>query len=152
MNLAIDIGNTKSKYAFFAQNEMVESGIIEGLTEFGEFLTKRASQYERAIVCSVNHDEQSVATLFPADKPLLYLNHQTPVPMAKVLDVPMLPPPTGYAVDKLQSETSRRRVFELGSERLIRHPNRRCSLGFVLLVRHRISSQSHYRRNLSSRH
>ena len=81
MNLAIDIGNTKSKYAFFAQNEMVEAGIIKGLTEFGEFLTQRASQYERAIVCSVNHDEDSIAPLFPVDKPVLYLNHQTPVPM-----------------------------------------------------------------------
>ena len=88
MNLAIDIGNTKSKYAFFAQNEMVESGIIHGLAEFGEFLTQRASQYERAIVCSVNHDEDSIAPLFPVDKPVLYLNHQTPVPMTMAYATP----------------------------------------------------------------
>ena len=88
MNLAIDIGNTKSKYAFFAENRMVESGIVGDLAEFNIILSERADDYDKAIVCSVSHDEEKIAALFPAGKEPHYLSHRTPVPLSTSYGTP----------------------------------------------------------------
>lgn len=106
MNLAIDIGNTKSKYAFFAENRMVESGIIGGLSEFGSFLSERAPDYERAIVCSVNYGQEKVAPFFPESKKVQYLSHLTPVP----IDMSYKTPET-LGMDRLAAAIGGRTLF-----------------------------------------
>lgn len=88
MNLAIDIGNTRSKYAFFDENQMVESGKIGDLVGLGSFLSERSSDFERAIICSVNHSQQDLAEFIPVEKQVLYLNHLTPVPITMTYATP----------------------------------------------------------------
>lgn len=88
MNLAIDIGNTNSKYAFFDENRVVASGIIGNLSEFGRFLSDRSTDFDRAVVCSVRYSEEELAPYFPVGKEVLYFNYLTPIPLTMTYTTP----------------------------------------------------------------
>lgn len=88
MKLAIDIGNTRTKYAFFDENSMVESGKIGELADLGSFMSERAGDFERAIIGSVNYGQEDLAPFLPSDKDLLYFNHRTPIPIGMAYDTP----------------------------------------------------------------
>lgn len=81
MKLALDIGNTFTKYGFFEYKTLVEQGLILGLEGLEKFLSGRTSDFSRAIVCSVGYKQEELESLFSADKEVLYLSHTTPVPI-----------------------------------------------------------------------
>lgn len=88
MNLAIDVGNTHSKYAFFEENQLIESGKIGGLTDFGSFLSKRSPDFDQAIICSVRYSKEELQVFYPKGKKVIYLDYQTPVPVAVTYKTP----------------------------------------------------------------
>lgn len=81
MKLALDIGNTFTKYGFFEDKTLVEQGLIHGLDGLEKFLSGRTRDFSRAIVCSVGYKQEELESLFSADKELLYLSHTTPIPI-----------------------------------------------------------------------
>ena len=88
MNLAIDVGNTNSKYAFFDENQITESGIIGSLAAFKSFLSDRSGDFERAIVCSVRYTESELLPFFKENQRPVYLSHHTPVPLTMAYKTP----------------------------------------------------------------
>ena len=88
MKLALDIGNTNSKYAFFDGIDLTESGKLEGLDALQHFIKKRSSDFTQVIVCSVRFKEKEVESFFSADKPVIYLSHHTPVPLKMGYETP----------------------------------------------------------------
>ena len=88
MNLAIDIGNTNSKYGFFEGEALKESGVLEGLEALGRFLAARSQDFDQAIVCSVNYSWEELKAYSPPGCPVTYLDLNTPVPLKLSYDTP----------------------------------------------------------------
>lgn len=88
MKLTLDIGNTYSKYGFFTGNNLSEQGLVHGLDELGAFLKSRSEDFERAIVCSVRYKYEQLSHLFPDSKEVLYLDHQTRIPVSMSYTTP----------------------------------------------------------------
>ena len=89
MNLIIDIGNTKAKIAFFDGGEMVDV-VAESNQSLG-CLKALCSQYpiEQGIVATViDLNEKVLADLAALPFPLLWLNHQTPLPVVNLYETP----------------------------------------------------------------
>ncbi|MEY8707967.1 type III pantothenate kinase [Bacteroides faecichinchillae] len=89
LNLIIDIGNTMAKVALFDNNDMVEV-LIESNHSLG-CLAELCAQYpiEQGIVATViDLNEQVLADLAALSFPLLWLNHQTPLPVVNLYETP----------------------------------------------------------------
>ena len=89
LNLIIDIGNTMAKVALFDNNDMVEV-LTESNHSLG-CLAKLCAQYpiEQGIVATViDLNEQVLADLAALSFPLLWLNHQTPLPVVNLYETP----------------------------------------------------------------
>ena len=89
LNLIIDIGNTKAKIAFFDGGEMVDV-VAESNQSLG-CLKALCSQYpvEQGIVATViDLNEKVLADLAALPFPLLWLNHQTPLPVVNLYETP----------------------------------------------------------------
>ena len=81
MNLIIDIGNTTAKVALFNRSEMVE--VLTESNQSLDSLEALCSKYriERGIVATVvDLNERILAELAALPFPLLWLNHETPLP------------------------------------------------------------------------
>ncbi|MCE7994116.1 MAG: type III pantothenate kinase [Roseivirga sp.] len=88
MKLALDIGNTFTKYGFFEENTLVEQGVVYGLDELDEFLTSRSRDFDKSIVCSVGYKHEELEPFFSADKEVLYLSHITRIPIGVAYATP----------------------------------------------------------------
>ncbi len=90
MNLVIDIGNSRTKVAFFSQKEMVGSFFYDVLTkEALEDLVKKFPGTEKAILSSVASAEASIYDyLKESFSFFLELNHQTAVPIRNTYRTP----------------------------------------------------------------
>ncbi len=89
LNLIIDIGNTKAKIAFFDGGEIVDV-VAESNQSLG-CLKAFCSQYpvEQGIVATViDLSEKVLADLAALPFPLLWLNHQTPLPVVNLYETP----------------------------------------------------------------
>ena len=89
MNLIIDIGNTTAKVALFDGNEMVE--VVTDSNQSLDCLKALCSKYpvEQGIVATViDLSERILADLAALPFPLLWLNHQTPLPVANLYETP----------------------------------------------------------------
>ena len=85
MNLIIDIGNTTAKVALFDGNEMVE--VVTDSNQSLDCLKALCSKYpvEQGIVATViDLSERILADLAALPFPLLWLNHQTPLPVVNL--------------------------------------------------------------------
>ena len=89
LNLIIDIGNTKAKIAFFDGGEIVDI-VAESNQSLG-CLKAFCSKYpvEQGIVATViDLSEKVLADLAALPFPLLWLNHQTPLPVVNLYETP----------------------------------------------------------------
>ena len=89
LNLIIDIGNTKAKIAFFDGGEIVDV-VAESNQSLG-CLKALCYQYpvEQGIVATViDLNEKVLADLAALPFPLLWLNHQTPLPVVNLYETP----------------------------------------------------------------
>ena len=75
MDLIVDIGNTRIKWAFFENDAVVAEGVVEK-----EFFTAEISAHKafdkvsRIGVCTVNEVPESISRLFTTAKALFYVN------------------------------------------------------------------------------
>ena len=89
MNLIIDIGNTTAKVALFNRSEMVE--VLTESNQSLDSLEALCSKYriERGIVATVvDLNERILAELAALPFPLLWLNHETPLPVGNLYETP----------------------------------------------------------------
>jgi type III pantothenate kinase len=78
MNLAIDIGNTKTKIGFFEKHQLASSKSFESLSELNQFLDP--NEIDFAIIASVNLQYEEISSqLSKLNNPVL-LNNDTPLP------------------------------------------------------------------------
>jgi type III pantothenate kinase len=84
-NLAIDLGNTRAKIAFFEENTLVETkkGIL--IEELAELIKNHQGGL---IVSSVTKTAEELALLFGNFKDALILSSNTPLPIQKNYDTP----------------------------------------------------------------
>ena len=89
MNLIIDIGNTTAKVALFDGSEMVE--VLTSSNQSLDSIEALCANYpvERGIVATViNLNERVLADLAALPFPLLWLNHETPLPVVNLYETP----------------------------------------------------------------
>ncbi len=89
LNLIIDIGNTMAKVALFDNNDIVEV-LTESNYSLG-CLAELCARYpiEQGIVATViDLNEQVLTDLAALSFPLLWLNHQTPLPVVNLYETP----------------------------------------------------------------
>ena len=89
VNLIIDIGNTMAKVALFNGGEMVE--VLTESNQSLDCLKALCSKYpvEQGIVATViDLSERILADLAALPFPLLWLNHQTPLPVVNLYETP----------------------------------------------------------------
>ena len=89
LNLIIDIGNTMAKVALFNGGEMVE--VLTESNQSLDCLKALCSKYpvEQGIVATViDLSERILADLAALPFPLLWLNHQTPLPVVNLYETP----------------------------------------------------------------
>ena len=89
MNLIIDIGNTTAKVALFNRSEMVE--VLTESNQSLDSLEALCSKFriERGIVATVvDLNERILAELAALPFPLLWLNHETTLPVGNLYETP----------------------------------------------------------------
>ena len=89
MNLIIDIGNTVAKVALFDRTSMVE--VVYDSNQSLDSLEAVCNKYDvrKAIVATViDLNECVLAQLNKLPFPLLWLNHQTPLPVGNLYETP----------------------------------------------------------------
>ncbi|WKK77188.2 type III pantothenate kinase [Marivirga salinae] len=78
MNLAIDVGNTKTKIGFFKEDRLESTKTFESLYELNQFLDSK--KIDSTIISSVNTAYDKILEELPSlQKPIL-LNTETPLP------------------------------------------------------------------------
>jgi type III pantothenate kinase len=78
MNLAIDIGNTKTKIGYFKEDCLASSETFDSLPELNHFLESKAT--DSTIISSVNVPYEDVLKILTNVRSPLLLTHQTPLP------------------------------------------------------------------------
>ena len=66
----------------------MDSGIIGKLEDFKSFLSKRGKDIDRVAICSVRYSWEELKPFFPQNLPVLYLSHETPVPVKMTYATP----------------------------------------------------------------
>ena len=81
MNLVVDIGNTRTKIAFFEENELVEKAIIEtgALGELSAAISGQA--IDGAILSATGSDTEGVENFLKNHCPFVRFDHTTPIPI-----------------------------------------------------------------------
>lgn len=75
MDLIVDIGNTRIKWAFFKNDTVVAEGVVEKEFFAAEISNHKAfDQVSRIGVCTVNEVPESISRLFTPAKALFYVN------------------------------------------------------------------------------
>jgi type III pantothenate kinase len=88
MNLIIDIGNTRTKLAFFEKNDLVEKAIWDAIT-LDALSTKLKGQNIEGIIMSVSgQDTEGVDNWLKENFFFIKLNHDTPLPIVNAYDTP----------------------------------------------------------------
>ncbi|MBL7814895.1 MAG: type III pantothenate kinase [Saprospiraceae bacterium] len=82
MNLVVDIGNTRTKLAFFEKNILIEKAIIESsaLSWLSDRL-KEGHAVQRAIFSKTGADTEGVEDFLKSQFPFISLGHDTPIPI-----------------------------------------------------------------------
>lgn len=84
MNLTIDIGNTKTKFAVFKENKLIFSEAHKGFEPKQILKCMEQFDIKKSIVASVG----VVPVVDNADFPVLYFDHNTPLPIKNNYDTP----------------------------------------------------------------
>jgi type III pantothenate kinase len=82
MNLVVDIGNTRTKLAFFEKNALVEKAIME--TSALSWLSGRLQdgrKIENAIFSATGQDTEGVEVFLENNFSYIKFSHQTPIPI-----------------------------------------------------------------------
>lgn len=81
MNLVIDQGNTRTKYAYYQNGVIVSHGVLlnEVIRDFNPLLNGQAP--DKAIICSVKNDDELKLVVMPVCKETIVFNSGTPVPI-----------------------------------------------------------------------
>ncbi|MBN2212837.1 MAG: type III pantothenate kinase [Bacteroidales bacterium] len=90
MNLAVDIGNTRTRAAVFSQSELIEAYSVETPTvELAERITDKFPGIQYAIVSSVNEpDTDLVNYISKKVQKYVELNASTPTPVKNLYQTP----------------------------------------------------------------
>jgi type III pantothenate kinase len=88
MNLVVDIGNTRTKIAFFENNELVEKAILENgaLEELSAAINGQA--IEGAILSATGQDTEGVENFLKTHYPFVHFDHTTPIPIKNKYKTP----------------------------------------------------------------
>ena len=88
MNLVVDIGNTRTKIAFFEENELVEKAILEtgALGELSAAISGQA--IEGAILSATGGDTEGVENFLKNQYPFVRFDHTTPIPIKNKYQTP----------------------------------------------------------------
>jgi type III pantothenate kinase len=88
MNLVVDIGNTRTKIAFFENNELVEKAILESgaLGELSAAMT--GIKVEGAILSATGADTEGVENFLKTHCPFIIFDHTTPIPIKNKYKTP----------------------------------------------------------------
>jgi len=78
MNLAIDVGNTKTKIGFFKEDQLESFKTFESLTDLNQFLDSK--EIDNTIISSVNHQYEDIVIQITNLKNPVILNNETPLP------------------------------------------------------------------------
>jgi type III pantothenate kinase len=88
MNLIIDIGNTRTKLAFFEKNNLIEKAIWDAIS-LDALSTKLKGQNIEGVIMSVSgQDTEGVDNWLKENYFFIKLNHETPLPIANAYDTP----------------------------------------------------------------
>ncbi len=88
MNLIVDIGNTRTKIAFFENNELVEKAILENGT-LGELSAATAGlAIDGAILSATGLDTEGVENFLNQHYPFVRFDHTTPIPIKNKYKTP----------------------------------------------------------------
>jgi type III pantothenate kinase len=81
MNLILDIGNTRTKLAFFKENQLLEKAIAE--TASLAWLSEQVNgkKVEAAILSATGRDTEGVENFLSAHFPFIKLDHTVPIPI-----------------------------------------------------------------------
>ena len=82
MNLIVDIGNTRTKLAFFEKNMLVEKAIVQtsALSWLNDCLQGRRN-IEATILSATGLDTEGVEIFLKSNLPYLKFGHETPLPI-----------------------------------------------------------------------
>ena len=77
MNLVIDQGNTRTKYAYYQNGVIVSHGVLlnEVIRDFNPLLNGQAP--DKAIICSVKNDDELKLVVMPVCKETIVFNSGT---------------------------------------------------------------------------
>ncbi len=83
MNLSIDIGNTRNKFAFFEKDQLIETIISDELSiSHIKFLLIKYPKVKYAIISSVKNIDQSIVSYLQSElNYFIELDHTTPIPI-----------------------------------------------------------------------
>ena len=81
MNLVIDLGNTRTKLAFFQKGELIAHEELDGDLELIPEHLLQQYQPESAILCSVVHHAPSLVKQLSSLPFFLVFNHESPIPI-----------------------------------------------------------------------
>lgn len=87
-NLAIDIGNSRSKFGLFEGRKLLEQKVFKNddLEKNNELIL--ASNADAIIISSVNRKAESALQLDRLKTPVVHLNHELPLPFQMEYDTP----------------------------------------------------------------
>jgi type III pantothenate kinase len=88
MNLIIDIGNTRTKIAFFQKNILIEKAIWESLSLESLSDILKDKDIEGVIMTVSGRDTEGVEAWLSARYFFIKLNHQTPIPIQNAYSTP----------------------------------------------------------------
>jgi type III pantothenate kinase len=88
MNLIIDIGNTRTKLAFFEKNILIEKANVEALTLDALSDLLKGRNVEGVIMSVSGQDTEGVEVWLRENYFFIKLNHETPLPIENQYDTP----------------------------------------------------------------
>jgi len=106
VNLVLDLGNTKHKLAIFDGNTLVALEITEQLLP--EHLEQAFQNFSvtNAILCSVDHYDEVLATVLGENIPFIHLSHTTLLPITNAYTTP-----TTLGKDRLSAAVGANALF-----------------------------------------
>ncbi|MER2997432.1 type III pantothenate kinase [Pontibacter populi] len=85
-SIAVDVGNTGTKYGIFKGNDLVKQGYFQGMENFPEEITN--CTFEHAIVASVAADAANYSAMLPVTGNIITLSAQTALPVLNSYKTP----------------------------------------------------------------
>lgn len=88
VNLAIDIGNSRSKFGLFEGRNLLEQKVFTNDDLEKNYELVLASNADAIIISSVNRKAENALRLDRLNTPIVHLNHQLPLPFQMEYDTP----------------------------------------------------------------